>query len=72
MRRFNLVRTEDFSGVSGTGNVGEGVVFSDGSAVLRWKTQFSSTCIYKGIEDVIRIHGHEGRTKVEFIDPISV
>lgn len=68
MRRFSLVRTEDFSGVSGTGNVAEGVEFSNGSAVLRWKTEYSSTCIYQSIADVIRIHGHEGRTKVEFID----
>lgn len=68
IRRFVLNRSEDFSGISGTGVVAEGLEFSDGSCVLRWRTKYSSTCIYKSILELEHIHGHEGRTKVVFID----
>lgn len=68
MRRFNLVRSEDFSGVSGTGNVAQGVVFDDGTAAMRWLTATASTAVYASIDDVVAIHGHEGRTTVEFLD----
>lgn len=68
MRKFNLVRTEDASGVSGTGNVAQGVEFDDGTVAMRWLTATASTALYASITDVVLIHGHEGRTKVEFID----
>lgn len=68
MRRFNLVRNEDYSGVSGTGIVASGVAFGDGTVAMRWNTNTASTALYDSIEDVTTIHGHEGRTKVEFID----
>jgi hypothetical protein len=68
MRRFTLVRTEDVSGVSGTGTVVEGVEFSDGSVVLRWLGPRSSTVFWKNIEDAIGIHGHDGRTTVVWQD----
>lgn len=34
MRRFELHREEDVSGVSGTGVVAEGVAFSDGRVLM--------------------------------------
>ncbi len=68
MRRFDLVRVEDASGVSGTGNVAEGVEFTDGTAAMRWRTATASTAIYGSIQQLVDIHGHEGRTKVVFID----
>lgn len=34
MKRFHLVRKEDASGVSGTGHVAEGIMFSDGKVVI--------------------------------------
>jgi hypothetical protein len=69
MRIFNLIRSKDISGVSGTGVVAEGVVFRDGVAVVRWLSlAHPSTNIYDNVEDVLRIHGHEGSTKVEFIE----
>lgn len=71
MRMFQLQRDEDESGVSGTGVVAEGVVFTDGSAVLRWKTFMHSTAIYDNIECVQAIHGHGGKTKVVWIDGSS-
>lgn len=67
-RRFHLVRNEDESGVSGEGTVAEGVVFTDGSCVMRWLTHTSSTALYKTLADLETIHGHEGRTTVVFVD----
>lgn len=64
---FRLHRVEDVSGVSGTGVVAVGVVFPSGRAVMEWLGPPSSTCIYSSIGDVERIHGHEGRTKVELL-----
>jgi len=68
MRLFFLVRHKDISGVSGTGVVAEGVVFSDGVTVLRWLgSAHPSTNIYEDIEDLQRVHGHDGLTEVRFI-----
>ena len=64
VRVFRLERTEDVSGISGTGVVADGVVFPDGVAVLRWRTAGASTAIYDSVEDVERIHGHDGKTRL--------
>lgn len=64
MRRFELHRVEDKTGVSGTGVIAEGLEFSDGHACLRWKTQYRSTTIYDSMKDVEAIHGHGGTTKI--------
>lgn len=68
MRRFALDRVEDASGVSGTGVVAEGVEFSDGRVALRWRTAVTSVAIYDSMADLVAIHGHEGRTRVVYID----
>jgi hypothetical protein len=68
MRRFVLDRSEDLSGVSGTGEVARGVVFSDGMAVMRWDGECRSLGVYKDIEDVECIHGHQGSTTVRWLD----
>lgn len=54
------------------GVVAEGVVFSDGSAVLRWVTtrQPHSTAVYQAVSDVERIHGHGSATQVRWLDPL--
>ena len=64
---FILMRVEDESGVSGTGAVAQGVVFTDGTVALRWMTGLRSTGIYDSIEDVEKIHGHGGKTLVKFL-----
>lgn len=70
MRRFKLVRNEDIHGCSGIGFVAEGCEFSkSGQCVLVWKSDHSSINIYKNVEDLIFLHGHEGKTVVEWIDP---
>ena len=68
MQRFQLVRHEDVSGSSGTGIVAEGLIFSDGAAVMRWLTRPCSTAFYACLDDITRIHGHEGRSKVRLLD----
>lgn len=72
-RRFVLVRSEDVSGSSGTGRVADGIEFRDGTAVIRWNTDKSSTAVYESVEDVEAIHGHGGATKIEWVDgPFAV
>ena len=66
MRCFQLVRVEDVSGVSGTGVVAEGVQFANGRCALSWLGKFKTINIYERIEDLLAIHGHEGRTRVEW------
>lgn len=68
MRRFVLDRAVDVSGTSGTGLVAEGIVFSDGTTVLRWTVALTSTAIYDSIEDLIEIHGHNGSTVLRWVD----
>ncbi|HEU5046145.1 MAG TPA: hypothetical protein VFT75_18640 [Nocardioidaceae bacterium] len=68
MRTFHLERDEDATGVSGTGRVAEGVVFSDGRVAMRWLTETASTAVYDNIADVTAIHGHNGSTRVVLAD----
>jgi hypothetical protein len=67
---FVLNRIDDESGVSGTGIVAEGVEFSDGTAVLRWRSHIASTAVYDSIRALNAIHGHDGKTKVRYLNPL--
>jgi hypothetical protein len=64
MRLFELRRNEDESGISGTGTVAQGVIFESGKCVLSWLTEHTSVAIYDSIDEVIAIHGHNGKTDV--------
>lgn len=68
MRRFYLHRQEDVTGVSGTGRVAEGVVFSTGWVALTWLTAVNSLVFYPSIENVEKIHGHGGQTLIVWED----
>ena len=68
MRTFHLKRDHDATGISGTGKVAEGVVFSDGRVALVWLTEVSSVGFYRRIEDVEIIHGHHGATRIVYDD----
>lgn len=68
MRRFCLVRDVDVSGVSGTGVVAEGILFSTGKAVLGWVTSFRSIAVYDSLSELEAIHGHGGATRVIWTD----
>jgi hypothetical protein len=68
MRRFHLQRDVDATGISGTGRVAEGVVFSNGWCALTWLTAHTSVVFYQSIADVEAIHGHQGSTKIVYQD----
>lgn len=67
-RRFQLVRDEDETGISGLGTVAYGVVFSDNIAVTRWNSDVAQTCVWQSMDEVEAVHGHGGRTRIEWID----
>lgn len=75
-RRFRLVRSEDVHGQSGTGVVAWGIQYPDGRGSVHWKTRVfpdgrvvvGNTASWDSIEDLEYIHGHEGRTIVEWLD----
>lgn len=71
LRRFRLKRIEDESGVSGTGYVAEGVKFSDGQCVINWLTDTRSIGIYHSPVEMMHIHGHGGKTVIEWVDAES-
>lgn len=72
MRNFVLQRDEDVTGVSGTGVVAEGCVFSDGKVALRWVVgEQRSTVFWDSVEDAVAIHGHNGATRLVWVEPES-
>lgn len=71
MNRFFLYRHEDESGVSGTGYVAEGIVFTGGKCAVSFlpgQLGVSSIIVYESIEDVEKIHGHGGKTEIRWKD----
>ena len=71
MRRFRLHRFIDESGVSGLGIVARGVEFPTGKVALEFvpiAAEGGSVAIWDSLNAMIRIHGHNGATVVEWID----
>lgn len=67
-RVFILHRHRDVSGVSGTGEIAEGVEWSDGTVSLRWRGAHPSTTFWQsGIQAVEAVHGHGGITEVRYL-----
>lgn len=67
---YYLCRNEDVSNTSGTGHVAEIAEFDDGSVAVRWMassnaTGVASTTIFNSLQDLLKVHGHEGRTIAE-------
>lgn len=71
-RRFRLIRDVDVTGVSGPGHVADGVMWSDGTASVRWLGEHGSIVFWGDMESVNHVHGHDGRTRIKFLDPIEV
>ncbi|MBO1419079.1 hypothetical protein [Streptomyces sp. FH025] len=64
---YVLRRDIDVSGVSGTGVVAEGVIFSaaaKSTGATRWRGERGSTVAWDHAVDVESIHGHDGATSV--------
>jgi hypothetical protein len=72
VRRFELHRDTDVSGISGTGVVAQGVLFTDGAVAIRWLGGRPSTVLWANIEDPIAIHGHGGHTRFVWLDPVPL
>ena len=66
MRTFVLIREEDVSGTSGTGVVAEGVEFSNGQVAVHWLSQLESIEICSCASVFDKIHGHGGKTRLEW------
>jgi hypothetical protein len=68
VRRFVMVRERDLTGVSGTGIVAEGAMFSNGLSIIRWVREPHAVGMYQSVSDLIAVHGHGGATQIHFID----
>ena len=71
MKRFYLKRNSDVSGVSGIGNIAEGCLFDTGKVALTWLSELPCVTVYDSIDIMVRVHGHDGRTTVKWIDEES-
>ena len=67
-RRFIFDRIEDVSGVSGIGIVADGVLFQNGFIVLSWRTNLLSLETWTSIDDMMKCHGHNGKTQIIWIE----
>jgi hypothetical protein len=68
-RRFLFERHEDETGISGEGIALEGVVFPHGGVVLMWLGEVRSFVEWPSLELALAMHGHEGRTRLKWLDP---
>ncbi|MBB1153510.1 hypothetical protein [Amycolatopsis dendrobii] len=66
--RFVLERTDDVTGITGTGIVADGVVWPGGKVTIVWRGPHSSIVIWPDLETALAVHGHDGATKAVFID----
>ncbi|WP_051105648.1 hypothetical protein [Parafrankia discariae] len=71
-RRFELHRDTDVSGVSGVGIVAHGVEWPDGTASVYWRAGaagYASAVFWPdGLRAVDTVHGHNGRTRIVWLD----
>lgn len=65
-RGVTLDRYEDVKGRSGTGTVAVGAEWPDDTVVLGWLSQPNSVCVYDSIEAAQSIHGHGGKTRLNY------
>lgn len=68
IKPFYLIRSEDVSGTSGIGIVAVGVVMPSGKCVMEWLSTETTDTIFESLEQIKRIHGHDGRTELKMGD----
>lgn len=66
--RFLMRRDVDVTGVSGTGLVAEGVMFSTGRVIIGWVTGVKSVGVYDDLMDLYNTSGHNGATWPDWLD----
>ena len=54
--------------MSGTGVVVWGIEFADGRVAYRWNSPTATTVTADNITDVVAIHGHEGASRLVWVD----
>ncbi len=85
VRRFQLRRDRDVTGLSGTGVVAQGVQFTHGVVIpfpdglrlrlppgwcrVTWAGPTASTVLWRSAADAVAVHGHDGATRLEWLDP---
>jgi hypothetical protein len=67
-RPFLLFRTCDVTGLSGIGVVAWGAAWPDGTASLRWATEYPSTVHWDSVDAIVAVHGHQGATVLRWLD----
>lgn len=68
VRVGRIMRHEDVHGVSGTGDhLADVFEASDGTTVVRWLGKDGSTNVYGGVKNVLNVHGHGGKTEIEWL-----
>jgi hypothetical protein len=68
IRVGRINRHEDVHGVSGTGeHVADVFEASDGTGIVVWLGKDGSTNVYKGLKNITNVHGHGGKTEVEWL-----
>lgn len=70
MKRFQLNRWDDESGISGTGVVLRGVIMPSGKVVIEWREPMTTITIYENIDMFRKIHvdSHPGCSEIQWID----
>lgn len=68
IRTFQVVRDEDVSGVSGTGVIAEGVLFSGGKVFVNWISMHKIVEMADSVAEWQAVHGHEGKTRIVWDD----
>jgi hypothetical protein len=77
LRRFQVYRSKDVTGLSGTGIVADGIEFPDGTCAVRWREVTgehydrgvrATTVIFANATAVEALHGHNGATVLVWLD----
>lgn len=68
-RRFVFVRHADSTGYSGSGFAVEGVEFTHGGVALTWLGKVNSLVEWESLELAVSTHGHNGNTRLRWLDP---
>ena len=71
MRLFRLERDEDESGMSGVGVVAMGAEYPSGRCVMEWIVPPFTMGWYQAVQDVETVHGHQGKTRVIWLDEVE-
>lgn len=73
-RRGRLVRLVDVTGVSGAGVVADvwmwpaSTLTPTATIVVQWRGEHSSTVLWRSLDSLLAVHGHDGLTTIEWAD----